>query len=67
MIFKDLTRPELIEESVKRGETKFSENGAVVCYTGKFTGRAAKDKYVVRDNQTEGLVDWGKVNQQVLN
>lgn len=63
MIFKDLTTPELIEESVKRGETKFSEHGAIVCTTGKFTGRAAKDKYVVRDSQTENLVDWGKVNQ----
>ena len=30
--------------------------------TGKHTGRSAKDKFIVRDAETESTVWWGKVN-----
>ena len=65
MIYQDLSQSELIETSVKRGETKLSEHGALVAMSGKFTGRAAKDKYIVRNNDTESTVDWGPVNQSI--
>ena len=63
MIHKNLTSTQLIEASIKQNETQFSAHGALVAESGKFTGRAAKDKYIVRDDNTENLVDWGKVNQ----
>lgn len=65
MIHQNLTAIELIEKSLKNNETILSANGALVAMSGKFTGRAAKDKYIVRDDSSEALVDWGKVNQPV--
>lgn len=62
---KSYSVPELVEASIKLGEAKLSEHGALVCKTGKFTGRAAKDKYIVRDENSENLVDWGPVNQAI--
>lgn len=52
-----------IEESIRCGVASFSSTGALVVKTGKHTGRAAQDKFIVRDNTTESKVDWGKVNQ----
>lgn len=51
-----------IEESIRQGIAQFSNTGALVVMTGKHTGRAAQDKFVVRDGATESTVDWGKVN-----
>src|SRR2546423_310490 len=53
----------LFEEALRRGEGMTSEHGALVVQTGEHTGRAARDKYVVRDALTDGKVDWGEVNQ----
>ena len=52
-----------IEESIRKGLAQFSDTGALVVQTGKHTGRAAQDKFVVRDSSTENTVNWGKVNQ----
>ncbi len=52
----------LIEESIRQGIAQFSNTGALVVMTGKHTGRAAQDKFIVRDASTESAVDWGKVN-----
>jgi phosphoenolpyruvate carboxykinase (ATP) len=53
----------LYEHAVRRGEAQIAAGGPLVVDTGKFTGRSPKDKFVVRDATTEGLVDWGSVNQ----
>ena len=34
----------------------------LVVETGKHTGRSAKDKFIVRDAETENTVWWGKTN-----
>jgi phosphoenolpyruvate carboxykinase (ATP) len=57
-----LSHAELIEEAVLNGEGKFSNEGALVCYTGKFTGRSPLDKFIVKDSCTSNAVDWGAVN-----
>ncbi|HAS59944.1 MAG TPA: phosphoenolpyruvate carboxykinase (ATP), partial [Algoriphagus sp.] len=36
--------------------------GALMADTGKFTGRSPKDRYVVKDAQTEDAVWWGDIN-----
>lgn len=51
-----------VEESIRQGIAEFSNTGALVVKTGKHTGRAAQDKFVVRDSTTESTVHWGKVN-----
>ncbi|NVK32512.1 MAG: phosphoenolpyruvate carboxykinase (ATP) [Gammaproteobacteria bacterium] len=35
-----------------------TDSGAVCVYTGRFTGRSAKDKYIVKDANTENTVWW---------
>lgn len=53
----------LIELAVQRGEGILSQDGALVVETGRHTGRAAADKFTVRDAETESTVWWGKTNQ----
>lgn len=40
-----------------------TNTGAVDVFTGKFTGRSPKDKYIVKDDTTKDTVWWGKINQ----
>ena len=53
----------LFEEAVRRGEGKVSAGGALVVATGTHTGRAANDKFIVKNAVTESRVWWGKVNK----
>ena len=52
----------LVEHAVRRGEGLLADNGALVAYTGKYTGRTPKDKFTVKDAVTTELVNWGDVN-----
>ena len=52
----------LVEHAVRRGEGMLADNGALVAYTGKYTGRTPKDKFTVKDPVTTELVNWGDVN-----
>jgi phosphoenolpyruvate carboxykinase (ATP) len=60
----NLTTPELYEEIARRGEGIFSDHGALIVDTGEHTGRAAKDKAIVRDSSSEDKVFWGEVNKE---
>jgi len=55
----------LVEHAVANGEGKLAKHGPLVVETGRHTGRSAKDKYIVRDAETEESVNWGKVNVQM--
>ncbi len=48
--------------SLRRGEGRLAKYGPLVVETGKHTGRSANDKFIVRDEETEDSVWWGKVN-----
>ncbi len=52
----------LIEHAVRNGEGLLAKDGPFVVTTGKHTGRSAKDKFIVRDAETENTVWWGKTN-----
>lgn len=52
----------LVEFAVRRGEGVLAKDGPLVVATGKHTGRSAKDKFIVRDAETENSVWWGKTN-----
>ena len=62
-VYRNLSPGRLVEESLRRGETRLAANGAVVGDTGSRTGRSPKDKFTVKDAITADTVDWGKVNQ----
>jgi phosphoenolpyruvate carboxykinase (ATP) len=48
----------LVEEALKRGEGLLAKDGPLVVKTGKHTGRSAKDKFIVRDAETESQIWW---------
>ncbi|HEY7811025.1 MAG TPA: phosphoenolpyruvate carboxykinase [Allosphingosinicella sp.] len=50
--------PQLVEQAVARGEGMLAKDGPLVVRTGKHTGRSAKDKFIVRDAETEGTIWW---------
>ncbi len=59
----NLTPPELYEEIFRRNEGVLSSHGALIVDTGEHTGRAAKDKAIVREPSSEDKVFWGDVNK----
>jgi phosphoenolpyruvate carboxykinase (ATP) len=61
-IHRNLHSGLLVEYAVRRGEGLLADNGALVAYTGKYTGRTPKDKFTVKDAGTTELVNWGDVN-----
>lgn len=61
-IFLNLSPAELIEAALQNGEGVLTDTGALMCDTGKFTGRSPKDKFLVCDHKTENTVWWGDVN-----
>ncbi|RUM98565.1 phosphoenolpyruvate carboxykinase [Pseudaminobacter arsenicus] len=54
----NLGEAELYEEAVRRGEARLTAHGALMAETGQHTGRSAKDKFVLRDANTEPHVWW---------
>ena len=50
--------PPLVEQAVRRGEGLLAKDGPLVVETGKHTGRSAKDKFIVRDAETESTIWW---------
>ncbi|MGA9996971.1 MAG: phosphoenolpyruvate carboxykinase [Pyrinomonadaceae bacterium] len=62
-VYWNLNTPELYEEIARRNEGIFSDHGALIVDTGEHTGRAAKDKAIVREPSSEDKVFWGEVNK----
>ncbi len=62
-VYWNLNTPELYEEIARREEGIFSDHGALIVDTGEHTGRAAKDKAIVREPSSEDKVFWGEVNK----
>lgn len=54
----NLGAAELYEEALRRSEAKVTAQGALVAYTGQHTGRSPKDKFVLRDAETNPHVWW---------
>ena len=61
-VFANLGTAPLVEHAVRNGEGLLSQDGAFVVETGAHTGRSAKDKFFVRDAETENTIWWGKTN-----
>ncbi|GMN13234.1 phosphoenolpyruvate carboxykinase [Altererythrobacter sp. MTPC7] len=57
-IHANLTSEELTQAALDNGEGKRAKNGPLVVETGKHTGRSAKDKFIVRNGETEDTVWW---------
>ena len=64
-IERNLPIATLIEIAIQRNEGLLSNSGALSVKTGKFTGRSPDDKFIVDDEITHDIVDWGKVNHAI--
>ena len=62
-VYWNLPIEALYEEAVFRNEGKIALGGTFVVNTGKHTARAANDKFVVREPNSEGHVWWGQYNR----
>lgn len=58
----NLSPAEIIEEALRKGEGRLAASGALAVDTGEFTGRAPKDRFIVRDELTGEQVWWGDIN-----
>ncbi len=63
MVYWNLPTEALVEEAIFRGEGHLVKGGAFQAYTGKWTARAANDKYFVKEESTENNIDWGSYNR----
>ncbi|MCU0437354.1 MAG: phosphoenolpyruvate carboxykinase (ATP) [Raineya sp.] len=59
----NLSPAELVEHALANKEGVLTDTGALMCDTGKFTGRSPKDKFTVLDEKTKDSVWWGDINQ----
>jgi len=64
-VHANLTAPQLAAHAIRRGEAKFSADGALIVRTGVHTGRSVADKFIVDEPETAGEVWWGRVNQRL--
>ena len=55
--------PLLYTHALIRGDGKLADGGPLVVDTGRYTGRSPKDKFVVREPESEDRIWWGDVNQ----
>lgn len=62
-VFWNLPTPALYEEAVFRGEGHIVNGGPLLVYTGKWTARAADDKFIVHESTTEDKIWWGVYNR----
>jgi phosphoenolpyruvate carboxykinase (ATP) len=55
--------PQLYAYALRREEGVLADGGSLVVDTGRHTGRAARDKFLVREPGSESRIWWGDVNQ----
>lgn len=57
-VLYNLSEAELYEQAIRNGEAVMTAHGALRALTGQHTGRSAKDKFVVSDDNTKGNIWW---------
>jgi phosphoenolpyruvate carboxykinase (ATP) len=62
-VFWNLPPSALYEEAVFRGEGHIVHGGPFIVDTGKWTARAAADKFVVQEESTADKIWWGEYNR----
>ncbi len=64
-VYWNLPAESLYEEIVFRTEGHISKMGPIIVNSGKHTGRAAQDKFVVRNPDSEDQIWWGEYNRPI--
>ncbi len=63
--FRNLSPEQLEEIALANHEGELCSNGAIVVYTGKYTGRSPNDKFIVDTPTIHDDIAWGKVNRPI--
>jgi len=64
-VFRNPTTALLYTHSLVTEEGKLAEGGPIVVDTGRFTGRSPRDKFIVKEPESEDRIGWGAVNQPI--
>jgi len=64
-VHRNLPIATLVKHALEKKEVVSSKSGAVVVYTGKYTGRSPNDKFIVDTPLVHDYIDWGKVNAPI--
>jgi phosphoenolpyruvate carboxykinase (ATP) len=64
-IYENLSKAELVEHSLRRGEAILGNDGQVIVDTRPHTGRSPKDKFFVKEPSSEAHIDWGETNRPI--
>ena len=62
-VYRNPTTSLLYTHALVRGDGRLAEGGPLAVDTGVHTGRSPKDKFVVREPESEDRIWWGTVNQ----
>lgn len=62
---RNLSVAKLVDEAIKNGEGTLSSTGAICLYTGQYTGRSPRDKFIVESSGVNSTINWGKINQPI--
>lgn len=62
---KNLSVSHLVEKILSRNEGIITSSGAVRATTGAYTGRSPHDKFIVKDDVSDHIVNWGTVNKAI--
>lgn len=61
-VYKNLSVNALIKKALDNHEVIKSKSGAIVVYTGKYTGRSPNDRFIVDSPAIHNKINWGKIN-----
>jgi phosphoenolpyruvate carboxykinase (ATP) len=64
-VLRNPTTSQLYTAAIDRGEGVIAEGGPLVVDTGRFTGRSPKDKFIVREPESEERIWWSDVNAEI--
>ena len=59
----ELNTEDLIQAAIENGEGAIASNGALSLETGARTGRSPNDRFIVKEDSTSQLIDWGDINK----
>ena len=64
-VYWNIPTEALYEEFIFRGEGQIVNHGPMMVNTGKWSARAAQDKFVVHEHETADAVWWGEYNRPI--
>jgi phosphoenolpyruvate carboxykinase (ATP) len=63
-VYHNLSTPAVFEEAIRRREGAVAHLGPLVVRTGQYTGRSARDKFVVAEDSSKDHIWWGETNRR---